>query len=95
MGTAGPTVRYNTTNSLMHSVSNAESLRVSELVVAFEEHQITLVELQEALRPTSAETLQVVATFGSARDACEIGTPRLHSARIVIRDMASHLRSRN
>jgi hypothetical protein len=68
---------------------------VFELVTAFEDHQITLSELQEALRPLSAETLQVVATFGSARDACDFGTPRLHSARIVIRDLATHLRSRN
>jgi hypothetical protein len=68
---------------------------VFELVTAFEDHQITLSELQEALRPLSAETLQVVVTFGSARDACELGTPRLHSARLVIRDLASLVRSRN
>jgi hypothetical protein len=78
----------------MFSVSNAESRRVFELVTAFEERQITLVELQEGLRPVSAETLQVVATFGSARDAFEPGTPRLHSARIVIRSLAWLLRSR-
>ncbi|HYP06435.1 MAG TPA: hypothetical protein VER03_09355 [Bryobacteraceae bacterium] len=73
----------------MQIVSNAESRRVYELVSAFEDQQITLRELQEALSPVSSETLQVVVTFGSARDAFEPGTPRLHSARCVIRNLAA------
>ena len=62
----------------MQSLSNSESRRVFELVTAFEEHQITLSELNDCLKPVSSETLQVVATFGSARDAFEPGTPRIY-----------------
>ena len=78
----------------MQSLSNSESRRVFELVTAFEEHQITLSELNDCLKPVSSETLQVVATFGSARDAFEPGTPRISSARQVVRTLAALTRSR-
>ena len=78
----------------MQTLANAESRRVFELVTAFEERQITLGELQDGLRPVSSETLQVAATFGSARDAFDPGTPRLHSARLVVRTLAAVTRSR-
>jgi hypothetical protein len=78
----------------MPFVSNVESRRVFELVTAFEERQITLGELQDELKPVSSETLQVVATFGSFRDVFESGTPRLYSARAVVRTLAAMTRPR-
>ena len=65
-----------------------------DLVAAFEERQITVSELHECLTPVSSETLQVVATFGSVRDAFETGTPRLQSARLVVRTLAAATRCR-
>lgn len=78
----------------MQTLSNVESRRVSELVAAFEDRQITLNELQECLSPVSSETLQVVATFGAVRDAFEPRIMRLHSARPLIRSLASVARCR-
>ena len=79
----------------MQTLSNAESRRVFDLVSAFEECQITVGELHDGLLPVSSETLQVVATFGSARDAFEPGTPRMHSARLIVRTLAALTRSRS
>jgi hypothetical protein len=67
---------------------------VLDLIAAFEEREITLGELEDCLTAVSSETLQVIATFGSARDAFEPGTPRMHSARRVVRELATATRCR-
>ena len=75
------------------TLANAESRRVTELVDAFEDHEITRHELCECLQRLSSEALFVVANFSNGTEDILPASDRLRSARLICRRIAAATRS--
>ena len=84
------TVKYNET--LMTTLANAESRRVSELVAAYDEHEITKHELCEGLESLSSEVLLVIASYSAGSEEILPVSDRLRSALQVCRHLAASTR---
>jgi hypothetical protein len=77
----------------MMTVANAESRRITELLTAFDEHEITTHEFCDCLQHLSSEALFVVANFSTgSEDICPVSN-RLRSARQICRQLAGASRS--
>ena len=77
----------------MMTLANAETRRVTELVGAFEEHEITMHEFSECLEGLSSEALQVIASFTSGSEDLFPPSDRLRSARQLCRTFATTRRA--
>jgi len=74
------------------TLANAESRRVTELVDAFEDHEITRHELCECLERLSSEVLFVVANFSTRTEDVLPVSDRVRSARQICRQIAAATR---
>jgi hypothetical protein len=77
----------------MITLANAESRRVTELVAAYEEHEITTHELCECLAGLSSEVLFVIASYTVGSEDVLPASDRLRLARRVCRQVATSSRS--
>ena len=77
----------------MITLANAESRRVTELVAAYEEHEITTHELCECLERLSSEVLFVIANYTVGSEDVLPASDRLRSARHICRQLAASTRS--
>ena len=64
---------------LMMTLANAESRRITELLAAFEEHEITTHEFSECLERLSSEALFVVANYSTGSEDMFPVSDRLRS----------------
>jgi len=77
----------------MITLANAESRRVTELVAAFEDHEITAHELCECLEGLSSEVLFVIANYRVGSEDLLPASDRLRSARQICRQLAASTRA--
>jgi hypothetical protein len=77
----------------MMTLANAESRRVTELLAAFEEHEITTHEFSDCLERVSSEALFVVANFSTGSEDMSPISDRLRFARQICRQLAAAYRS--
>jgi hypothetical protein len=77
----------------MMTLANVESRRITELLAAFEEHEITTHEFSDCLERLSAEALFVVANFSTGSEDISPVSDRLRFARQICRQHATACRS--
>jgi hypothetical protein len=72
---------------------NVESRTVCALLVAIDQHEITLNEFRDAVGPLTSEALQVIATALRNRAALDPGGDQLWRARKLCSELAAATRN--